>query len=149
VVLCADERGGVIQVTDAISIDENELMFDFVQASGPGGQNVNKVSTAVRLRFDVRNSPSLPEYVREKLEHVAGRRLSSDGVLLIAAQRFRSQLRNREDAIERLVELVRTAAIRHAVRRPTRPTLGSRKRRLEAKGQRSETKRMRGNIPEE
>jgi ribosome-associated protein len=149
VVLRADERGGVIQVTDAISIDENELMFDFVQASGPGGQNVNKVSTAVRLRFDVRNSPSLPDYVREKLEHVAGRRLSSDGVLLIAAQRFRSQLRNREDAIERLVGLVRTAAIRQPIRRPTRPTLGSRQRRLEAKGQRSETKRMRGNIPQE
>ncbi len=139
----------MIQVTDAISIDENELMFDFVQASGPGGQNVNKVSTAVRLRFDVRNSPSLPDYVREKLEHVAGRRLSSDGVLLIAAQRFRSQLRNREDAIERLVGLVRTAAIRQPIRRPTRPTLGSRQRRLEAKGQRSETKRMRGNIPQE
>ncbi len=139
----------MIQVTDAISIDESELMFDFVQASGPGGQNVNKVSTAVRLRFDVRNSPSLPDYVREKLEQVAGRRLSSDGVLLIAAQRFRSQLRNREDAIDRLVELVRAASVRQAIRRPTRPTLGSRKRRLEAKGQRSETKRMRGNIPQE
>jgi ribosome-associated protein len=139
----------VIQVTDNIAIDERELVFDFVQASGPGGQNVNKVSTAVRLRFDVRNSPSLPEYVREKLEQVAGRRLSSEGVLLIAAQRFRSQLRNREDAVERLVELVREAAIRPTYRRPTKPTLGSRKRRLEAKGQRSETKRMRGNIPQE
>ena len=136
----------MIEVTNSIQLDERELAFDFVQASGPGGQNVNKVSTAVRLKFDVRNSPSLPDNVRAKLETLAGRRLSQDGVLLIAAQRFRSQLRNRDDAVERLVELIRQAATPVIRRRATRPTLASKRRRLEAKGKRAEIKRGRGGI---
>ena len=139
-----------IQVTPSIAIDENELMFDFLPASGPGGQNVNKVSTAARLRFDVRRSPSLPEGVRARLERLSGRRLSQDGILLIAAQRFRSQLRNREDAIERLLELIRKAAEPPPPpRRPTKPSYGARQRRLESKARRSETKRGRGMIPQD
>jgi ribosome-associated protein len=113
----------------------------------PGGQNVNKVETAVQLRFDVRNSPSLPDYVKEKLERLAGSRLTNDGVLIITAQRFRSQERNREDAVERLVELVRQATERPKPRRPTRPTLASKKRRLEAKGRRSDIKKGRSGKP--
>jgi ribosome-associated protein len=135
-----------ISVNDRLSIDERELEFDFVQASGPGGQNVNKVSSAVRLKFDIRNSPSLPPAVRERMERLGGRRVTADGVLTIAAQRFRSQLRNREDAVERLLELAAAAAIAPTYRRPTKPTAGSRRRRLEEKGQRSETKKMRGTV---
>jgi ribosome-associated protein len=134
----------MIAVTDTITIDEDELQFDFVQASGPGGQNVNKVASAVRLKFDVRRSPSLPDDVRARLERAAGRRLTLDGVIVIAAQRFRSQLRNRQDAIDRLVELIRKAATPPAPRRKTRPTAASRRRRLETKARRSSIKRLRG-----
>ncbi|MDR3436895.1 alternative ribosome rescue aminoacyl-tRNA hydrolase ArfB [Telmatospirillum sp.] len=134
----------MIPITSWISLDENEVEFTFVRASGPGGQNVNKVSSAVQMRFDVRQSPSLPQAVRDRLERLSGRRLTQDGVLVISAQRFRSQEQNRADALERLIVLIREASIAPVYRRPTRPTLGSKRRRLEAKGHRSTTKSLRG-----
>jgi ribosome-associated protein len=134
----------MIRITHRISLDEREIEESFIRSSGPGGQNVNKLSTAVQLRFDVRNSPSLPDDVRLRLERLAGRRLTLDGVLILIAQRHRTQERNRADALERLVELIREATIPPVPRRPTRPTLGSKKRRLEAKGHRSAIKSLRG-----
>lgn len=135
----------MIEVGRGIAIDERELEESFVRASGPGGQNVNKLATAVQLRFDVRGSPSLPDGVRERLERLAGRRLTREGVLVITAQRHRTQERNREDALARLVELVRQAAEPPPPkRRATRPTLASKRRRLEAKGRRSTVKALRG-----
>jgi ribosome-associated protein len=137
----------MIRITHRIAIDEKELDESFVRSSGPGGQNVNKVETAVQLRFDVRNSPSLPEGVRMRLEKLAGRRLTLDGVLVIFSQEHRSQERNRADALEKLVSLIREAVIPPTIRRATRPTLGSKKRRLEAKGQRSDVKSLRRSKP--
>jgi ribosome-associated protein len=137
----------MIQVTNTIALDEAELQESFIRSSGPGGQNVNKVESAVQLRFDVRQSPSLPEDVKVRLERLAGRRLTNDGVLIITAQRFRTQERNREDALARLVELVRQATERPKPRRPTRPTLASKRRRLEAKGRRSDIKKGRSGKP--
>jgi len=134
----------MIKVTNSISLNEDELQESFIRSSGPGGQNVNKVESAVQLRFDVRNSPSLPDDVKERLERIAGSRLTNDGVLIITAQRFRMQERNREDALNRLVDLIKQATVRPKPRRPTRPTLASKKRRLEAKGRRSEVKKGRG-----
>ncbi|MBW7850228.1 MAG: aminoacyl-tRNA hydrolase [Rhodospirillales bacterium] len=134
----------MIPVTPRIAIDERELVEEFLRASGPGGQNVNKVETAVQLRFDVARSPSLPEDVRARLMRLAGRRLTADGVLVITAQRFRSQERNRDDARARLFDLVRRAAEPPRPRTPTRPTLASRRRRLEAKVRRGQAKRLRG-----
>jgi ribosome-associated protein len=133
----------VIRVTDHISIDEREIEESFVRASGPGGQNVNKLATAVQLRFDVRGSPSLPAEVRARLERLAGTRMTRAGVLIIIAQRHRTQARNREDALERLVELVRRAAVAPRLRRPTRPTAAARRRRVEAKKHRAGVKRLR------
>ncbi len=133
----------MIRVTDEISIDESELEESFVRASGPGGQNVNKVSSAVQLRFNVRASPSLPNEVSIRLQRLAGKRLTKDGVLVIVAQRHRTQERNREDALERLLELIREAAVRPVLRRPTKPTKASKVRRLEGKKRRSNIKGMR------
>lgn len=130
--------------TPAIAIPEAELIESFVRASGPGGQNVNKLSTAVQLRFDVRRSRALPDPVAVRLMRLAGRRLTDDGILVLVAQRFRTQERNRADARERLAALVAEAAIPPTPRRPTRPTLASKKRRLEEKTKRGATKRLRG-----
>src|SRR6266852_4598185 len=115
----------MIRINDTLSIDDSEVSETFIRSSGPGGQNVNKLATAVQLRFDVRHSPSLPHEVRARLERLSGKRLTRDGVLVIIAQRHRTQERNRADAVDRLVELIRTAAVRPTPRRPTRPTFAS------------------------
>src|SRR5919198_1728088 len=138
----------MLRITDRIAIDENEIDERFIRASGPGGQNVNKLSTAVQLRFDVRHSPSLGDAVRARLERLAGGRLTKDGVLVITAQRHRTQERNRDDALARLIELIRRAAIAPTPRRPARPTAAARARRLEGKKRRSGIKRLRQTKPE-
>jgi len=134
----------VLKVTPTIEIDESELDERFVQASGPGGQNVNKVATAVQLRFDVAGSPALSAPVRQRLLALAGRRATAEGVLVIDARRFRTQERNRADARARLVEMIRRAALPVRKRIPTKPTLAAKRRRLDEKKTRSATKRSRG-----
>ena len=134
----------MISITPAINLDPSELEERFVRSPGPGGQNVNKVETAVQLRFDIWNSSSLPDHVKRRLVRLAGRRVSGDGILTIEAHRFRTRERNREDALERLVVLIRQAAHQPKPRRKTRPTRASKERRLESKRQRSNTKRLRG-----
>lgn len=133
----------MIRITRTLSIADSELQEQFIRASGPGGQNVNKVSSAVQLRFDVVHSPSLPEDVRARLIVLAGRRISQDGVLTIEAQRFRTQGRNRDDARVRLVELIRRATEVPELRRATKPTRASQRRRLESKQKRGDTKKQR------
>lgn len=137
----------MIRINNRISLDERELVISFIRASGPGGQNVNKVSTAVQLRFDVRHSSSLPEAVRVRLEKLAGKRLTQDGVLVLTAQQHRSQERNREDALARLTDLIRQATVVPKTRRPTKPTKGSQQRRLESKSKRSGIKGLRRSKP--
>ncbi len=133
----------VIQVNDRIAIEENEVRLEFVHASGPGGQNVNKVATAVKLYFDVERSASLPPEVKRRLRSLAGRRVSRDGVLVLDARRFRTQEANRRDALERLLGLLRQAAVAPRPRRPTRPSAASRARRLEEKRHRGAVKQSR------
>ncbi len=135
----------MIRVTSAVSLEDWEVSYEFLRASGPGGQNVQKVESAVRLRFDARRSPSLADAVRARLERLAGGRLTKDGVIIIEAQRHRTQERNRADALERLVALIREAAAPPPPpRRKTKPTLGSKLRRLEGKKQRGGVKALRG-----
>jgi ribosome-associated protein len=137
----------MIRITKTIAIAERELEEHFIRASGPGGQNVNKLASAVQLRFDVRGSPNLPDAVRARLEHLAGRRLTREGVLVINAHRHRTQERNRQDARERLVELIRRAAVAPTPRRATKPTAGSRERRLASKKHRAAIKGLRQDKP--
>ena len=140
----------MIRVTDALWLGESEVEFSFFTSSGPGGQHVNKVATAVQLRFDAARSPSVPDDVRTRLRSLAGRRMSSDGVVVIKAQRYRSQDRNRADALERLVSLIRSAAEPRRPRRETAPTVASVRRRLDAKARVGRTKQLRRPIgPEE
>jgi len=136
----------MIYITSHIGIDEREVQQEFIRSSGPGGQNVNKVATAVKLRFDVMNSRSLPGDVRRRLIRLAGRRMTESGVLIIDARRFRTQERNRQDSMRRLVELIRKAAEKPKPRRRTKPTLASKRKRLETKRHRSVIKRMRRNV---
>jgi len=136
----------MIRITRSIAIDDKEIKMDFIHASGPGGQNVNKVATAVQLRFDIKNSPSLSNDICERLIRLAGRRVSREGVLVIQARRFRSQERNRQDAIDRLVKLIKEAVKRPNPRRSTKPTRASKERRLNTKRQRADIKQLRQRI---
>ncbi len=134
----------MIEITPTISLDERELTFTFIRASGPGGQNVNKVATAAQLRFDVRNSPSLPEEVKARLLKLAGKRMTQEGILVIEAKRYRTQEQNREDALQRFSALIQKALEKPKSRRATRPSAAARARRIESKKRRAEIKRTRG-----
>jgi ribosome-associated protein len=139
----------LIPINCHLFLDESEIEESFVRASGPGGQNVNKVSSAVQLRFDLSGSRSLPEDLRERLARLAGRRLTRDGVIVIIAQRYRTQERNRQDALDRLIALIRRAAVPPTPRRPTKPSRAAKERRLQAKARRATVKRQRRTTPDE
>jgi len=136
----------MIKITTDISIDEKEIKMDFIRASGPGGQNVNKVASAVQLRFDVYGSPSLPDDVRKRLILVAGNRINEDGILIIKAGRFRTQNHNRQDAIGRLIDLICKSTIKPKKRLKTKSSVASKRRMMEDKRRRSKRKRMRGPV---
>ena len=136
----------MIQVTEKISLDEGEIQEEFIRASGPGGQNVNKVSTAVRLRFNAKESPSLTNDVRDRLLKQAGNKMTEEGILIIEAKRFRTQNQNRIDALKRLIHLITKATEKPKPRRKTKPTKSSQKKRLETKKHRSQTKNMRKSV---
>jgi ribosome-associated protein len=138
----------MLEITPSFSIDERELQFDFIRSAGPGGQNVNKVATAVQLRFDIANSPSLASDIKGRLIQLAGKRVNADGVLMLEAKHFRTQEQNRADAIQRLVELIRKALVKPKPRRKTKPTAASKEKRLKAKKVKGATKRLR-NAPVE
>ena len=136
----------MLEITPSFSIDERELQFDFIRSAGPGGQNVNKVATAVQLRFDIANSPSLASETKGRLIQLSGKRVNTEGVLIVEAKRFRTQEQNRADAIERFVELVRKALIKPKLRKKTKPSAASKEKRLKAKKVKGATKRLR-NMP--
>ena len=136
----------MIYVTPEISIHEKDITFDFVHASGPGGQHVNKVATAVQLRFDVKGARVISDDFRARLMRLAGKRVTEDGILIIQAKRYRTQEQNRKDAVARLVELMRKASVKKKPRKKTRPTLQSKRRLMEAKKHRQRVKRMRGRV---
>ena len=136
----------MIRVTPQVRLDESELKFEFVRSSGPGGQNVNKVSTAAQLRFDVKGSPNLSEALKERLVKLAGRRMTSEGVLVIHASAFRSREKNREDALKRLSGLIARASHVPRQRKKTKPTFASKTKRLESKKKRSKVKEMRKSV---
>jgi ribosome-associated protein len=132
----------MVQITPSLHIDESELQFEYIRASGPGGQNVNKVATAVQLRFDV-NASSLPQHVKRRLIKLAGKKITNDGILILEAKRYRTQEQNREDAVRRFAEIVRKSTVKPKKRIKTTPTKASREKRLKAKKQRAEIKRLR------
>lgn len=133
----------MIEITPTLSIDEKEVQESFVRSSGPGGQNVNKVSTAVQLRFDIRNSPSLPPEVKQRLIYLAGKRLSTSGILILTSQKYRTQEKNRQDALNRLIALIRQAAKKPKNRKKTKPSAAAKQERLDEKRRRSEVKKAR------
>lgn len=139
----------MLEITPSLSIQESEIQLDFIRAAGPGGQNVNKVATAVQLRFDVKNSPSLPENIKQRLTKLARKRITEEGVLVIEAKRYRSQEQNREDAVQRLVHLLQQAEYEPKARRKTKPSKAAQEDRLRAKKHRGEIKRLRGTKAED